>query len=79
MDCVQRIGFFIGPYAKLASPDECAQAINNEAKIDCEIIEIKKKTTYKKGVGSKVFILYAINTEASNADQIIHKAEFKRF
>ena len=79
MEYVQRVGFLTGPYVQLASPEEYVKEINSIANIDPGCIEIKKHVTHEKGVGSKVFMIYAIQSEAKEIDQKLFNAQFKRF
>ena len=76
---VQRIGFLTGPNVNLASLDLYIKEILQLAKLDLEVIEIKKKITFEKKTSSKVLMIYAVQDKAQEIDEQIYNTTFSRF
>ena len=64
------MGFLTGPCVKLASPKQCVNELNERLTTEEGSIDVKKQFTYDKGSRSKVLVIYAIESEAREVDEM---------
>ena len=75
----KKIGFLSGAYVKLASPEVCIKEITTKMNLSDYVIDIAKEFTYEKKDRSKVLVVYAVESMATQINDTLCKMTSPRY